>query len=164
MNFDGLALGGFSVGESPAAMAEVVGQVAPDMPRDKPRYLMGVGTPKDLLNGVLAGIDMFDCVMPTRNARNGTLFTSYGAVHIRNARFANDSEPLDPECSCPTCRTYTRSYLRHLHRAGEMLGAMLNTIHNLHFYVNLMKRARVAISEGRYETFRRENLDRWREP
>ena len=161
-DFDGLALGGFSVGESPEAMAVCVAQIAPQMPRDRPRYLMGVGTPWDLLNAVGAGIDMFDCVMPTRNARNGTLFTSYGAVHIKNAQWINDSTPPDPECACYTCQNYTKSYLRHLHLAGEILGSVLSSIHNLHFYLDLMKCARNAISEGKFESFRSFEFQRWR--
>jgi len=161
--FEGLALGGFSVGESVDAMADVVGQVAPDMPRDKPRYLMGVGRPEDLLNGVMAGVDLFDCVMPTRNARNGTLFTSRGKIHIRNARYSNDPNPLDPDCRCATCRSHPASYLRHLHQANEILASVLSTIHNLHFYVNLMKDARVAIGEGRFLEFRRSKLEAWAE-
>jgi queuine tRNA-ribosyltransferase len=160
--FEGLALGGFSVGESPEAMADVVGQVAPEMPDDKPRYLMGVGRPEDLLNAVMAGIDMFDCVMPSRNARNGTLFTSTGKIHIRNARYADDPSPLDAACECSTCRNYSKSYLRHLHQANEILASVLSTIHNLHFYVNLMKAARTAIAEGRFLEFRREKLEAWK--
>lgn len=160
--FEGLALGGFSVGESPEAMADVVGQVAPDMPRDKPRYLMGVGRPEDLLNGVMAGVDMFDCVMPSRNARNGTLFTSRGKIHIPNAQFASDSQPVDPNCRCTACRDYSASYLRHLHKANEILASVLGTIHNLHFYVNLMKEARVAIRAGNFLEFRRDRLEAWK--
>ncbi|MBS1986123.1 MAG: tRNA guanosine(34) transglycosylase Tgt [Bdellovibrionales bacterium] len=159
--FDGLALGGFSVGEKPEDMDRLVRQIAPQMPKETPRYLMGVGRPEDLLNGVAAGIDMFDCVMPTRNARNGTLFTSFGAVHIRNARFANDPLPLDPDCDCHTCTNYSRSYLRHLHQANEILGSVLSTIHNLRFYIRLMQQARQAILDGTFEKFRAESLDRW---
>jgi queuine tRNA-ribosyltransferase len=161
-DFDGLALGGFSVGESPVAMAETLMQVTPLMPRDRPRYLMGVGTPKDLLNGIASGIDMFDCVMPSRNARNGTLFTSDGAVHIRRAEFISDSRPIDENCSCSTCKNYSRSYIRHLHNAKEILASVLSTIHNLHFYLNLMQQARNALENGTFESFRSSMLDRWR--
>jgi queuine tRNA-ribosyltransferase len=160
--FDGLALGGFSVGESPEAMADCVKQIAPQMPGDKPRYLMGVGRPEDLLNGVAAGIDLFDCVMPSRNARNGTLFTSQGPLHIKNARFANDPSPLDPECKCHTCTYYSKSYLRHLHQANEILGAVLATHHNLYFYLELMRQTRVAILDGHFEKWRLEKLASWR--
>ena len=162
--FDGLALGGFSVGEKPADMDVVIRQIAHRMPTDRPRYLMGVGRPEDLLNGVAAGIDMFDCVMPTRNARNGTLFTSHGALHIRNASHARDTSPIDAECSCHTCQNFSRSYLRHLHQSNEILAAVLSTIHNLHFYVHLMKRARQEILAGNFENFRAEQLGRWRKP
>jgi queuine tRNA-ribosyltransferase len=160
--FDGFALGGFSVGESPEEMAALLPHIVPLMPRDKPRYLMGVGTPKDLLLGIAAGIDMFDCVMPTRNARNGTLFTSFGAVHITNSRFISDSAPVDPECACYTCKNFSRSYLRHLHNAKEILASVLSSIHNLHFYLNLMTGARAAISQKRYEEFLKKKLAGWR--
>jgi queuine tRNA-ribosyltransferase len=160
--FDGLALGGFSVGENPAQMAEALLQIAPKMPRNKARYLMGVGTPKDLLNGISAGIDMFDCVMPTRNARNGTLFTSNGAVHIKRAGFAKDTRPVDENCDCYTCKNFSSSYLRHLHNTKEILGSVLSTLHNLHFYLKLMQQAREAISEHKFESFRSQLLDRWR--
>jgi queuine tRNA-ribosyltransferase len=162
--FDGLALGGFSVGESPEDMDRVVREVAPLLPRDRPRYLMGVGRPQDLLNGVAAGIDMFDCVMPTRNARNGSLFTSRGVVHIRNARYVRDESPLDPACDCHTCRNFSLSYLRHLHQANEILASVLSTLHNLRFYIRLMEQTRMAIAEGRFESFRRSQLDAWVTP
>jgi queuine tRNA-ribosyltransferase len=149
--FDGFALGGFAIGEPMEMMHQVVRHVAPLMPEDKPRYLMGVGRPEDLVEAVRAGIDMFDCVMPTRNARNGQLFTSLGRVNIKNARYQDDDSPLDPNCSCETCRDYSRAYLRHLFVAGEMLSARLNTIHNLHFYLDLMRRMRTAILEGDFE-------------
>lgn len=161
--FEGLALGGFSVGEDPAEMAVALDQIAHHMPQERPRYLMGVGRPEDLLNGVRAGIDMFDCVMPTRNARNGTLFTSRGPIHIKNARWLASTEALDPKCDCYTCQNFSVSYLRHLHQSNEMLGAILATLHNLHFYVHLMKRARVAIRQGSFETFRLSCLNDWRE-
>lgn len=160
--FDGFALGGFSVGESPEEMAALLPHIAPLMPRDKPRYLMGVGTPKDLLLAIAAGIDMFDCVMPTRNARNGTLFTSFGAVHITNATYINDSSPVDPECGCYTCQNFSRSYVRHLHNAKEILASVLSSIHNLHFYLHLMGEVRQAIAEQRFEEFLTKKLDGWR--
>lgn len=160
-DFDGLALGGFSVGEKPAEMDPIIREITPSMPKDRARYLMGVGRPLDLLNGVAAGIDMFDCVMPTRNARNGTLFTSYGAVHIKNARYANDTQPLDPKCDCLTCSRFTRSYLRHLHQSGEILASVLSTIHNLRYYLRLMNDARTAILEGRFEAYRHDCINAW---
>ena len=132
MPFDGFALGGFAIGEPMEMMHQVVRHIAPLMPREKPRYLMGVGRPEDLVESVRAGLDMFDCVMPTRNARNGQLFTSVGRVNIKNAKYVDDDSPLDPNCSCETCRDYSKAYLRHLFVAGEMLSARLNTIHNLH--------------------------------
>jgi queuine tRNA-ribosyltransferase len=135
----------------------------PLLPREKPRYLMGVGTPEDLLAGVAAGVDMFDCVLPTRTARNGLLFTSRGKLVIRNATYADDPRPADPDCSCYTCRTFTRAYLRHLFKAGEILALRANTLHNLHFYLSLMQAAREAIAAGRFEAFRRERLAAWRE-
>ena len=149
--FDGFALGGFAIGEPMEIMHQVVHHVAPLMPEAKPRYLMGVGRPEDLVESVRSGVDIFDCVMPTRNARNGQLFTSLGRVNIKNAKFADDGGPLDPNCSCETCRNYSRAYLRHLFVAGEMLSARLNTIHNLHFYLNLMKQMRHAILENEFD-------------
>jgi queuine tRNA-ribosyltransferase len=135
-------------------MHEQVKVIAPAMPKDKPRYLMGVGTPLDLILSVDVGIDMFDCVMPTRVARNGTLFTWQGKVSIKRNEFRNDPGPLDPECDCYTCKNFSRAYLRHLFMAGEILSSRLNTIHNLHFYLNLMRRARQAILSGEWESFR----------
>ena len=149
--FDGFALGGFAIGEPMEMMHQVVRHVAPMMPGHKPRYLMGVGRPEDLVESVRAGIDMFDCVMPTRNARNGQLFTSLGRVNIKNAKFADDDSPLDPNCSCETCTNYSKAYLRHLFVAGEMLSARLNTIHNLHFYLQLMRQMREAILGGDFD-------------
>lgn len=149
--FDGYSLGGLSVGEPPEMMQEMARFVAPLMPENKPRYLMGVGRPEDLIEGVRAGIDLFDCVMPTRNARNGQLFTSGGKVNIKNAKNADDSGPLDPECPCPTCTRFSRAYLRHLFVAQEILFARLATYHNLHFYLALMKAARKAILENRFD-------------
>jgi len=149
--FDGFALGGFAIGEPMEMMHQLVRHVAPLMPSEKPRYLMGVGRPEDLVESVRAGVDMFDCVMPTRNARNGQLFTSRGRVNIKNARYMDDDSPLDPECACETCRDYSKAYLRHLFVAGEMLSARLNTIHNLHFYLNLMRQMRRAILDASFE-------------
>jgi queuine tRNA-ribosyltransferase len=154
VGFDGYAIGGLSVGEPKEEMLRVLAHTAPRLPADRPRYLMGVGTPEDLLDGIAAGIDMFDCVMPTRNARNGWLFTRHGDVKLRNSRYRSDTGPLDEGCSCPTCRTFSRGYLHHLQRVNEILGARLNTIHNLHFYLDLMKQARAAIDAGRFAAFR----------
>jgi queuine tRNA-ribosyltransferase len=161
LDLPGYALGGYAVGEAPSRMWEGVARDAPLLPDGKPRYLMGVGTPEDLLAGVAAGVDMFDCVLPTRTARNGLLFTSAGKLVIRNARYADDERPADPECGCYGCRTFSRAYLRHLFKAGEILGLRLNTLHNLHFYLSLMDGARRAVEEGRFEAFRRERLARW---
>ena len=156
IGFDGYAIGGLSVGEPKEDMLRILSHTAPQLPRDRPRYLMGVGTPEDLLDGIAAGIDMFDCVMPTRNARNGWLFTRFGDLKLRNARYRNDLEPAEPGCSCATCGQFSRAYLHHLQRVNEILGARLNTVHNLHFYLGLMREARAAIEAGRFETFRRE--------
>ena len=134
----------------------VLDNTTPLMPADKPRYLMGVGKPQDLLEGVLRGVDMFDCVMPTRNARNGHLFTATGIVKIRNARYKNDLDPVEPGCACYTCKHYSRAYLHHLYRAGEILGSRLNTIHNLHYYQSLMQQIRAAIKDGSLLTFARQ--------
>jgi queuine tRNA-ribosyltransferase len=162
IGFHGYAIGGLSVGEPKQEMLRVLAHVAPRLPASAPRYLMGVGTPEDLLDGMAAGIDMFDCVLPTRNARNGWLFTSFGDVKIRNARYCSDTAPLDPACACPTCRGYTRAYLHHLQRVNEILGARLNTIHNLHFYLDLMLRARAAIETGTFPAFAAETRARRR--
>ena len=153
IGFDGYAIGGLSVGEPKEDMIRILDHLADSMPHDKPRYLMGVGKPADLVEGVRRGIDMFDCVMPTRNARNGHLFTSSGVVKIRNARYRNDTNPLDDECDCYTCQNFTRGYLHHLEKCGEMLGAQLNTIHNLRFYQTLMANLRAAISTGQLDSF-----------
>jgi queuine tRNA-ribosyltransferase len=150
VDLPGYALGGYSVGEEPAAMHAGVAQAAPLLPKSKPRYLMGVGTPIDLLEGIASGVDLFDCVLPTRCARNGLLFTSEGRVVIKNARYAEDASPLDPACVCYTCRTFSRAYLRHLFVAKEILAMRLNTLHNLAFYFSLMAQARQAIGEDRY--------------
>ncbi|MBM3342891.1 MAG: tRNA guanosine(34) transglycosylase Tgt [Betaproteobacteria bacterium] len=148
IGFDGYAIGGLSVGETKAEMLRILRHTAPRLPAAKPRYLMGVGTPADIVNAVVAGIDMFDCVLPTRNARNGWLYTSHGVVKLRNARYRDDLSPLDTRCECYTCRHFTRAYLHHLQRVNEILGARLNTLHNLHFYQRLMQRLRGAIGEG----------------
>ena len=160
MDFDGIAIGGVSVGEPKEEMFEVVNFTAPLLPADRPRYLMGVGTPEDLMNGVAAGIDMFDCVMPTRNARNGTLFTSRGKLSIRNARFAADERPLDSDCSCITCTTVSRAYLRHLFINDEIAASVYNTIHNVSFYLDLMRAIRQAIASSSFVAFREAFLSR----
>jgi queuine tRNA-ribosyltransferase len=153
IGFDGYAIGGLSVGEPKEDMLRVLAHTAARLPADRPRYLMGVGTPEDLVAGVSAGIDMFDCVLPTRNARNGWLFTRHGDIRIRNARHKADTGPLDPTCSCYTCRNFTRSYLHHLHRINEILGARLATIHNLHYYLTLMAELRDAIAADRLDAY-----------
>lgn len=153
LDFHGVAIGGLSVGEPKEDMMRVLEHVGPRLPANKPHYLMGVGTPEDLVAGVASGIDMFDCVMPTRNARNGWLFTRFGDIKIKNARYKDDKKPLDESCSCYACRNFSRAYLHHLHRTGEILGARLNTIHNLHYYLDLMREMREAISEGRFQLF-----------
>jgi queuine tRNA-ribosyltransferase len=156
IGFEGYAIGGLSVGEPNEEMYKVVEATAPLLPEAQPRYLMGVGSPVDLVEAVARGIDMFDCVMPTRNARNGQLFTSEGPLNIRNARFAEDDGPVDPACGCYTCRHFSRAYLRHLHGAGEMTGGTLNTLHNLYFYLDTMGRIRNAIALGTFEKFRQD--------
>jgi queuine tRNA-ribosyltransferase len=153
IGFDGHAIGGLSVGEPREEMFAIVDAIAPRMPADRPRYLMGVGTPSDIVEAVRRGIDMFDCVLPTRNARNGHLFTSGGVVRIRNAEHRESVLPLDPECGCHTCRNYPRAYLHHLDRSNEILGARLNTIHNLHYYHGLLRDLRQAIEQGRLDAF-----------
>ncbi len=158
IGFDGYALGGLSVGESEVERLRVLDSIAAALPADRPRYVMGVGTPRDLVQAAGRGIDLFDCVMPTRNARNGHLFTSEGVIRIRNARHRDDPGPLDPACSCYTCANYSRAYLHHLDRCEEILGARLNTLHNLHYYLALMARIRAAIEAGRYEAFSAEFL------
>lgn len=145
IGFDGYAIGGLSVGEPKEDMYSMLDYICPQMPHDKPRYLMGVGKPVDLVEGVLRGVDMFDCVMPTRNARNGHLFVSNGVVRIRNSKYKKDISPLDDSCTCYTCRNYSRSYLHHLYQCNEILAARLNTIHNLYYYQRLMSGLRLAI-------------------
>jgi len=153
IGFDGYAIGGLSVGEPKEDMLRILMHTSPQLPAAKPRYLMGVGTPEDLVAAVTYGIDMFDCVMPTRNARNGMLFTRNGDIKIKNAQYRMDTQPIDKDCVCYTCRNFTRAYLHHLHRIGEILGARLNTIHNLHYYHDLMYEIRSAITIGRFEEF-----------
>ena len=154
IGFDGYAIGGLSVGEPKEEMLRILAHTAPRMPADKPRYLMGVGTPEDLIEAIGVGVDMFDCVLPTRNARNGWLFTRYGDIKLRNSRYRTDTAPPDETCGCPACRKFTRAYLHHLQRVNEILGARLNTIHNLYYYLDLMKRARKAIAAQRFGEFR----------
>ena len=154
LGFEGYAIGGLSVGEGKSDMYAMLDVTVPELPEEKPRYLMGVGTPEDLVEGVKLGVDMFDCVMPTRNARTGTLFTSTGKINIKNAKYSEDESPVDPECGCYTCRNFSRAYLRHLYHAGEILAMRLNTLHNLYYYLNLMKEIRAAVKEDRFLEFR----------
>ena len=158
-DFDGFAIGGLSVGESKHMLYDFMYEIAPQLPKDKPRYLMGVGTPLDIAHGINAGIDMFDCVLPTRTARMGTAFSSAGRMNLRNAKYARDFTPLDPVCDCPTCRNHTRAYIRHLVKQNEMLGAILLSVHNLHFLLDLMRRAREAVLADAYEEF----FEQWME-
>jgi queuine tRNA-ribosyltransferase len=160
IGFEGYAIGGLSVGEPTDVMYEMVGRTTPWLPADRPRYLMGTGTPDDLVEAVARGIDMFDCVLPTRNARNGQLFTSAGRLNIKNAQYADDERPPDETCGCYTCRTCSRAYLRHLYMAGEMNAATLNTLHNLTFYLDTLRRIREAIAFGRFESLRVEYVRR----
>jgi len=153
LDFNGIAIGGLSVGEPKEEMMRVLEHIGPKLPADKPHYLMGVGTPEDLVAGVESGVDMFDCVMPTRNARNGWIFTRFGDIKIKNARYKEDTQPLDESCGCYACQNFSRAYLHHLHRTGEILGARLNTIHNLHYYLDLMQNIRNALDEGRFTAF-----------
>jgi queuine tRNA-ribosyltransferase len=163
IDFPGLAIGGLSVGEPKEDMMRILEHVGPRLPENKPHYLMGVGTPEDLVAGVANGVDMFDCVMPTRNARNGWLFTRFGDLKIKNARYKDDTAPLDESCTCYCCKNFSRAYLHHLHRSKEILGARLNTIHNLHYYLNLMQEIRDAIDADRFHEFRLQfNADRAR--
>jgi queuine tRNA-ribosyltransferase len=154
LDFNGVAIGGLSVGEPKEDMQRILQHTGPKLPAHKPHYLMGVGTPEDLVEGVANGIDMFDCVMPTRNARNGWLFTRFGDLKLRNARYKDEDLPVDESCDCYTCRHFSRAYLHHLHRAGEILGARLNTIHNLHYYLQLMREMRASIDGGQFQAFR----------
>jgi queuine tRNA-ribosyltransferase len=159
--FQGVALGGLSVGEPIPKMYEMVELMAPKMPADRPRYLMGVGTPEDLITCIDLGIDMFDCVMPTRHARTGSFFTPTGSVSIKQACYLADRGPIDPECACYTCQNYSRAYLRHLYLSHEILAPMLGTIHNLHYYLDLLSRVRRAIAEGRFTQFKKEFFSRF---
>ena len=161
LDFPGYAIGGLSVGESKRVMNEVLEETTPLLPTDKPRYLMGVGSPGSLIDGVIRGVDMFDCVLPTRIARNGTCMTSNGRLVVRNAKYARDFRPLDENCSCYTCRNYTRAYIRHLIHTNEIFGFRLTTYHNLYFLLELMQQVRNAIKEDRLQTFRDEFFDRY---
>jgi len=154
VGFEAYAIGGLSVGEPPDVMYDIVSHTTPFLPEDRPRYLMGVGTPEDIVEAVSRGVDMFDCVLPTRNARNGQLFTSRGRINIKNACYAEDDGPIDPACECYTCRTFSRAYLRHLYLANEINSATLNTLHNLHFYLDTLRRIRESLRFGRFETFK----------
>ena len=161
LGFDGYALGGLAVGETQEVMLKVVAETVPALPKDKPHYLMGVGTPGDLLEAVARGIDMFDCVMPTRNGRHGLAFTRFGPINIRNAHHAEDPQPLDAESRCPAAREFSRAYLHHLFRAGEALGGTLLSIVNLYYYQDLMAGARAAIAAGRFDDFRAQTHAQW---
>jgi queuine tRNA-ribosyltransferase len=158
IDFDGYAIGGLSVGEDKEAMFEVVSHIGPRLPGDKPRYLMGVGTPDDLVEAVARGIDLFDCVLPTRNARNGQLFTNRGKLNIKNARYRDDESPIDELCGCQVCSRYSRAYLRHLYMSGEIAGSVLSTLHNISFYLDTMARVRQSISLGTFDEFRKTYL------
>ena len=160
LDLPGFGIGGLSVGEPKEIMYEMLERLMPYMPQNKPRYLMGVGSPDCLIEGVMRGVDMFDCVLATRVARNGTVFTHDGRLVVRNAKYAEDFSPLDPDCDCYTCRNYTRAYIRHLFKAEEMLAMRLSVMHNLYFYNMLMTRIRAAIDEGRFAQFRREYSER----
>lgn len=162
LNLDGIAIGGLSVGEPKPMMFDVLNNLKDHLPENKPRYLMGVGTPDDIVNGVAAGIDMFDCVMPTRNARNGCLFTSEGKVIIKNQKYKEDNSPLDSSCNCYTCRNFSKAYLRHLFLSKEILSTRLNSIHNLHYYLNLASEIRKAIENDTFESFRTHILSIWK--
>jgi queuine tRNA-ribosyltransferase len=154
LDLPGYAAGGLSLGEDKDVTREMIAVTMEALPADRPRYLMGMGTPEDLLYGIGRGVDMFDCVLPTRNARNGQAFTGTGPVNLRLERWARDFGPLDPQCTCETCTGYTRAYLRHLHKTGEMLGAHLVSLHNVHFYLDLVRRSRAAILQGNFDEFR----------
>src|SRR6185436_16980146 len=153
IGFDGYAIGGLSVGEEKDAMFEVVSHITPLMPEEHPRYLMGVGTPEDIVGAVALGVDMFDCVMPTRNARNGQLFTSRGKLNIKNSRYRDDHQPIDDRCGCAVCSRYSRAYVRHLYMSGEILGSVLTSLHNVSFYLDMMGMMRQAITLGTFKEF-----------
>mgnify|MGYP004659963547 FL=1 len=159
LDLDGYAIGGLAVGEPAEVMYSIIEQVEPFMPKDKPRYLMGVGTPVNILEAVRRGVDFFDCVMPSRNARHGNLFTSKGLINLNNNKYERDPRPIEEGCGCPACRSYSRAYIRHLFKARELLGMRLCVLHNLYFYNTLMERIRAALDEGRYEEFFRENVE-----
>ena len=161
IGFDGYAIGGLSVGESNEDMYRVTNQITKKMPSNVPRYLMGVGEPKDLLESIEVGVDMFDCVLPTRNARNGSLFTSRGKISIKQSRYKEDSQPLDLNCSCKTCKNYSRAYLRHLYLSREILGIRLNTLHNLHFYLQIVDGARESILKNKFKEYKKNFLDKY---
>ncbi|MBQ1705700.1 MAG: tRNA guanosine(34) transglycosylase Tgt [Clostridia bacterium] len=161
LDLPGYAIGGLAVGEPTETMYDIIEAVEPYMPADRPRYLMGVGTPANIIEGVARGVDFFDCVMPSRNARHGHVFTSQGHINLNNAKYASDPRPLDENCDCPVCRRYSRGYIRHLLKAGEMLGMRLAVMHNLYFYNHLMADIRTAIEEGRFDAFRRENTEKF---
>jgi queuine tRNA-ribosyltransferase len=158
IGFDGYAIGGLSVGEEKSAMMEIVSHIAPRLPADCPRYLMGVGTPEDIVEAVACGVDMFDCVLPTRNARNGQLFTSRGRINIKNARFRHEDRPPDEDCLCAVCHRYSLAYISHLYRSGEILGSVLISLHNISFYLDTMARMRQAITLGAFNEFQKSFL------
>ena len=160
LDLPGYAIGGLAVGEPAPVMYEIIEAVEPHMPKDKPRYLMGVGTPVNIIEAVYRGIDFFDCVMPARNARHGHLFTSQGIINLNNAKYITDSRPIDEQCNCPVCQKYSRGYIRHLLKAGEMLGMRFAVMHNLYFYNNLMQQIRDALDAGTFEQFRAENVEK----
>jgi queuine tRNA-ribosyltransferase len=162
IGFDGYAIGGLSVGEEKSVMFEVIDEIAPKMPKESPRYLMGVGTPEDLVESVARGVDMFDCVLPTRNGRTGQAFTSRGKLNIKNSQWAQDNRPLDESCRCSVCRRHSRAYLRHLYMSGEMLASILLTHHNLAFFLDTMRGVRQSIRSGDFPIFRREFTERLR--
>lgn len=159
LDLPGYAIGGLAVGESTEVMYDIIERVTPEMPFDKPRYLMGVGTPVNIIEAVARGVDIFDCVMPARNARHGHIFTSKGIINMNNAKYASDEGPIDEQCSCPVCRRYSRAYIRHLMRSGEMLGMRLAVMHNLYFYNNLMAEIRQSLKDGTFEEFRKEKTE-----
>ena len=160
LDLPGYAIGGLAVGEPTEVMYEIIEALDPHMPQDKPRYLMGVGTPSNIIEGVARGVDFFDCVMPARNARHGHLFTSQGILNIKNAKYQLDDGPIDPKCQCPVCQSYSRAYLRHLFKAEEMLAMRFSVLHNLYFYNRLMEQIRDALDQGRFQAFRQENSEK----
>ena len=161
LDLPGYAIGGLAVGEETEVMYDIIENVEPLMPADKPRYLMGVGTPANIIEGVARGVDLFDCVMPSRNARHGHLFTHNGIININNEKYKEDDNPIDPDCDCPCCRNHSRAYVRHLIRAGEMLGQRLCVTHNLYFYNKLTEDIRKALDNGNFDEFRKENTEKY---